>query len=206
MLPSITKRGVIVMKKRIGLDIDGTITDPATFVPYLNKDFNKKFTLADLSEYDLTKILRISDKEFWDWMEINEPTIYAEAELAYGAKQALLNWSKEHELIYITARRKHLTDVTTSWFANRQVPYHHIELVGKHDKLEAVKAQKLDVFLEDKHDNAVMISEEFAIPVLLFDTPYNQMPTPKSVVRVRNWQEAYHWMARWLKSGEASSI
>ena len=28
------------MKKRFGIDIDGTVTCPTTFVPYLNEGFN----------------------------------------------------------------------------------------------------------------------------------------------------------------------
>ncbi|WP_156321177.1 hypothetical protein [Bacillus sp. JCM 19041] len=188
----------MIVRKRFGLDIDGTITDPATFVPYINKDFNKTLTLDDLSEYDLTKVLNISDKEFWGWMETNEPLIYSQAELALHAEQTLHKWSKLHDLIFITARRNHLTEVTTSWFSKQKLPYNHIELVGKHDKLDAVREHKLDVFFEDKHDNAVAIAEEFNIPVLLFDTPYNRLNSPNNVIRVANWTEANNWIDNWL--------
>lgn len=187
------------MKKRFGLDIDGTITDPATFIPYINKDFNQILQLEDLTEYDLTKILQITDKEFWDWMEHKEPIIYAQAELALDAERVLHKWSKTHDLIYITARRSHLTEVTTSWFTNQALPYTDIELVGKHDKIDAVKKHRLDVFFEDKHDNAVAIAEECSIPVLLFDTPYNRMSIPSNVIRVTHWSEAEQWIEKWIE-------
>ena len=86
---------------------------------------------------------------------------------------------KAHELIYISARRNHLLDVTEKWFKQNEVHYHHIELIGTHDKLEAVKKYNIDIFFEDKHDNACDISEECNIPVILFNTPYNQDPVPR---------------------------
>ncbi|ARK29363.1 5' nucleotidase, NT5C type [Halalkalibacter krulwichiae] len=187
------------VKKRMGLDIDGTITCPTTFIPYLNKHFKKSLTLEDITEYDLTSVLGISEKQFWEWMGENEGIIYEEAELAKGAETTLHEWTKSHDLIYITARRNHLADVTTKWFTQKSIPYDHIELVGKHDKIEAVKNHKLDIFFEDKHDNAVAIAEEFNIPVILMDTPYNRLPAPKTVVRANNWVEAKEWVNNWIK-------
>ncbi|GAE24743.1 HAD-superfamily hydrolase-like protein [Halalkalibacter wakoensis JCM 9140] len=187
------------MRKRFGLDIDGTVTDPNTFVPYLNKHFNKSLTLDDLTEYDLTSILNISEEQFWEWMGQHEGLIYEQAELAEHAEPILHEWTKHHQLIYITARRNHLSDVTQKWFMSKAVPYDHIELVGKHDKLEAVREHQLDIFFEDKHDNAVAIAEEFNIPVILMDTPYNRLPSPTNVVRAQNWLEAKEWVDKWIK-------
>ncbi|WP_100372425.1 5' nucleotidase, NT5C type [Bacillus sp. FJAT-45037] len=186
-------------KKRFGLDIDGTITDPDTFVPHLNKHFDQQLTLDDLTEYDLTSILNISEQEFWDWLTKHEGDIYTEAKLAPFAEKALLNWSTEHDLIYITARRKHLDVITKSWFQSNKVPFNHIELVGGHNKLEAVRKHDLDIFFEDKHDNAVMIAEEFKIPVILMDTPYNRLSIPDNVIRAHTWQEATDWVDQWMK-------
>ncbi len=184
--------------KRIGLDIDGTITDPSTFIPYLNKHFNKKLTLDDIVEYDLTGVLKITEQEFWAWMGEYEGTIYERAELAPHAEPILHQWNEEHELIYITARREHLATVTKDWFVHRSLPFDHIELVGTHDKIEAVRKHNLDIFFEDKHDNAVAVAEEFNIPVILMDTPYNRLPIPKNVIRAKNWLEAKRWVDQWL--------
>jgi uncharacterized protein len=51
----------------------------------------------------------------------------------------------------------------------------------------------------------VAISEECKIPVILFNTPYNQDPVPKRVIRVNNWQEASAWVNQWM-SGEPATI
>lgn len=131
---------------RLGIDIDGTVTAQDTFVPYLNRSFHLSITLDDMTDYDLTKLLNITDEEFWEWMNVHEAAIYKEAKLAEFAKQALDGLKEEHRLIYITARRGHLEDVTLDWFANRNIHYDHIELVGGHHKVEAVKNTALIYF------------------------------------------------------------
>ncbi|MBU9712098.1 hypothetical protein [Evansella tamaricis] len=177
-------------KRRFGIDIDGTVTDPATFVPYLNEHFNKSFTLDDLKEYELSGLLGITPEEFWKWMLVHEKHIYSNSNLAAHAKGILTDWNMFHELFYISARSKEYHDITTDWFNRQELPFHHIELLGSHNKLEAVKKHGVDIFFEDKHDNACAIAEECKIPVILMDTPYNRESVPTLVYRVDNWIRA----------------
>lgn len=102
-------------------------------------------------------------------------------------------------MYFISARGSHLQQVTEEWFLENALEFDHIELIGNHDKIEAAKKYEVDIFLEDKHDNAVMIHEACGIPVILFDTPYNQDPLPNGVIRVRNWIEANAWAEDWLQ-------
>ncbi len=185
---------------RIGLDIDGTITHPETFIPYLNEHFKKNLSLDDIVEYDLTRVLNISRKQFEKWMNEYEASIYRRAQPAPYAAQILREWQKKHTLIYITARRRHLEMVTKNWFQQRALPFDYIELVGHHDKVDAIKKHDVDVFFEDNHRNAVQIAEQCDIPVLLFDLPYNRLPVPKNVVRVKNWLEAKRWFEETFES------
>ncbi|UCZ54533.1 hypothetical protein LGQ02_07165 [Bacillus shivajii] len=177
-------------KKRFGIDIDGTVTDPATFIPYLNEHFKKELTIHDIKEYELSTALGVTKEDFWKWMKIHEPNIYAQAELAIDAHQILTEWTNEHELYYISARPTEYLNLTTDWFNKTKVPYDHIELIGTHDKISAVKQHRVDLFFEDKHDNACNIAEECEIPVILMDTPYNQDPVHKLVNRAKDWQAA----------------
>ncbi|MGE6629295.1 5' nucleotidase, NT5C type [Bacillus sp. NPDC077027] len=179
---------------RLGIDIDGTVTAQDTFVPYLNESFQCAMTLDDMTEYDLTKLLNITNEEFWGWMNEHEPLIYKHAKLAFGAKEMLDQLKKKHQLIYITARRAHLTDLTYEWFKENQVHYDAIELVGGHHKLEAVRKHQIDVFFEDHHGNATMIAQGANIPVILFNSPYNQMPVDDRIIRVNHWTEAFEWL------------
>ena len=186
------------MVKRFGIDIDGTVTCPTTFVPHINESFNLGITLDDMKEYDLCPLLGITEQEFWKWMDEKEPTIYSTAPLAPFAKKVLDTWKNKHELVYISARRNHLTDITYKWFKDYDIHYNKIDLIGSHNKLAAVKQHKIDLFFEDKHDNACDISEEYKIPVILFNTPYNQDPIPTNVIRVNDWNEAKNWVDKWM--------
>ncbi|PKG21930.1 5' nucleotidase, NT5C type [Niallia nealsonii] len=189
------------MKKlRFGIDIDGTVTSPSTFVPYLNESFQLNITLEDIKEYDLYPLVSVPKEEFDQWFINNEPKIYTASPLAEGANIVLQKWAKEFELYFISARGSHLLELTKEWFANNGLSFDHIDLIGTHDKISAAKKYKVDLFFEDKHDNAVMIHEQCGIPVLLFDTPYNRDPIPEGVIRVADWNEAYTWVNKWAKS------
>lgn len=187
------------MKIRFGIDIDGTVTCPTSLIPYLNKAFHLNLTLEDIKQYDLMPLVDVSEQEFANWFKVNEPEMYEKSPLAEGSKEVLIKWALEHELYFISARGKHLFEITQNWFLKNKIPFNHIELIGTHHKIEAVKQHKVNIFLEDKHDNAVMISEQCNIPVLLFDTPYNRDPIPSQVIRVKNWAEAAEWVDDWIK-------
>lgn len=187
------------MKKRFGIDIDGTVTCPKALIPHINAGFNLNITLDDLTEYEITECLNIPKEDFYKWFIQTEPKIYAESPLADGAKLVLSKWLHQHELYFISARSNTLFDVTKTWFHQHEINYDHIELIGSHDKVSTAKKHRVDLFFEDKHDNAVAISEELNIPVILFDTPYNRKPSPENVIRVQHWNEAENWVANWLQ-------
>ncbi|WOV88839.1 hypothetical protein QWT69_06975 [Sporosarcina oncorhynchi] len=181
---------------RFGIDIDGTVTCPTSLLPHINEKFGCNLILDDIKEYDLTKAIRIDEKEFSEWYRSAESVIYETSPAQEYAKMILSEWKKRYELFYISARGENVMDCTRQWFDNEQIPYDHIELIGTHHKIEAAKEFKVDVFFEDKHDNAVGIHEELNIPVLLFDTPYNREPIPEGVIRVNGWKEANEWIKK----------
>ncbi len=180
------------MRKRFGIDIDGTLTCPTTFVPFINQTLNKNITFDDITQYDLTPLMGLDEEGFWKWMDEMEPIIYKDAPLAKGAKGIVQKWKNQFDLFFISARRNHLYEVTNNWFSKQEINYDHLELIGTHNKIAAVKKHGIDLFFEDKHDNACDISEECGIPVILFDTPYNREPVPSNVYRVSDWLEADH--------------
>ncbi|HAB33590.1 MAG TPA: hypothetical protein DCE40_05715 [Exiguobacterium sp.] len=63
-------------------------------------------------------------------------------------------------------------------------------MTGSHDKVQVVRDLSLDLFMEDRLENAVQIAEDTFIPVILFDAPYNRKAVPNNVIRVASWNEA----------------
>ena len=185
-------------KPRFGIDIDGTVTTPDTLIPHINKQYKTNIVLDDVIEYDFLSAFPhpVDRQEFAKWFKENEAYMYSVSAIAQDAKTILETWQHTYELFYISARDTSVFDITQKWFEDNSVPFHHIELIGSHDKLSVAKKHKVDVFFEDKHDNAVMLAEELKIPVLLFDTPYNRKTIPANVVRINNWNEANHWILK----------
>ena len=181
-------------KYRFGIDIDGTVTCPTSLLPHINKAFSCNLVLDDIKEYDLTKAFPVSNEDFYKWFREAEPEIYATSPIQVDAHAILTEWKKEHELYFISARGQNVRDVTLQWFVEQNLEYDHIELIGTHDKIQTARNYEIDVFFEDKLDNAVGIAEDLNIPVLLFNTPYNQQAVPNGVIRVNNWVEANHWI------------
>lgn len=191
------------MKIRFGIDIDGTVTSPNAILPHINKAFGLNITLDDVKQYELDPLVDITKEEFAKWYLQNEQTIYAESPLAEGAKNVLNSWKNKYELYFISARGPYLLSLTKDWFLQQKIDFDHIDLLGSHNKIAAAKQYDVDVFFEDKHDNAVMIHEECGIPVVLFDTPYNRAPVPNGVIRVQNWEEAAQWIDHWDYTAKA---
>ncbi|NGQ97292.1 hypothetical protein G3578_19320 [Brevibacillus sp. SYP-B805] len=177
----------------IGIDIDGTVTDPGSIVPLMNEAFGKNLSYADCTDYNLASVYNISDEQFLSWLDEYGSRLYREAPVHGNADEILRCWHREgqHRLVYISAREEKHLNVTLEWFKRNRIPYHEIDLIGSHDKLQAAQKWRVDLFLEDRLENALQLSAELQIPVFLFDTPYNQGALPPLVRRIYSWQEVH---------------
>lgn len=173
----------------IGIDIDGTVTDPGSILPFMNEAFGRNLSLADCFEYNLATVYDIPEEDFDKWLDEQGEQLYRSAILHSQADVILKQWYQSHRLVYISAREQKHLPVTYEWLKRHDIPYHTVDCIGSHDKLSSAKKWGVEVFLEDRKENAVQLAEELQIPVFLFDTPYNQGVLPKLVKRIRSWQE-----------------
>lgn len=57
------------MKKRFGIDIDGTVTSPASLIPFLNDAFGTNIKYEDITQYELTPFVNVTEDELAKWFE-----------------------------------------------------------------------------------------------------------------------------------------
>ncbi|MFT9488076.1 5' nucleotidase, NT5C type [Tepidibacillus decaturensis] len=174
----------------LGIDIDGTVTDPYTFIPHLNQYFNKNFLYNEITTYDLTKLYNIDEEEYLNWYSHYGADIYQTAPLAKDAKKTLSYLKQSYRLIYISAREEEYRLPTMKWFESQGLPFDRVVLTGSPNKIQQAIEYEIDLFLEDHYVASCQMAQELNIPILLFDTPYNQGPLPEQVTRVYSWQEA----------------
>lgn len=183
-------------KYSFGIDIDGTVTTPEFLLPYINNAFNTNLVLDDIKTYDLTQAFTVEKEDFFKWYKKEELNLYRNPPVQLYAQRILSNWFPNVALNYITAREENSREVTQNWFKTNQLPYDVIDIVGGTDKAIAARKYEVQLFMEDKHDNAIHLHEELDVPVLLFDAPYNRQPIPDGVIRVTNWLQAEQWVKK----------
>jgi uncharacterized protein len=198
-------------KFKYGIDIDGTVTDPSFFLQYVGSKFNTDVTYEQVTEYDIEKFLGVSREELEKFLDMQQKHMYEQSPAIPTAQKVLKKWEqyKEAELRFISARPNKYTEVTREWFERNNIPYDGLHLLGGHDKRRYVTESGIHLFLEDRYENAVEISEDCRIPVILMDTPYNRKPVPDKVYRAYSWKEAeylaksfyFKWKLKQQKGG-----
>ena len=183
-------------KYSFGIDIDGTVTGQEFLLPFINNHFKTNLVLDDIKQYDLSEALPVSTEDFYKWFYATELEMYKNPPLQQDVVRILNRWHPDTNLNFITARNSNATDVTETWLQSSKIPYDALEIVGNASKIHAAKKQNVELFFEDKHENAIILAEELDIPVILFDAPYNRQSTPKNIVRVNHWQEAEQWVKK----------
>lgn len=186
---------------RIGIDIDGVLTDVKKWqLDYASKFFAEKYNMKIINYkgYEISDIFDVDDKldnEFWD-------TYYDEyctnIECRRFAGEVIKKLKDEgHEIYIITARYltnrkdkigKKYQDVVLNWLDKNKIQYDKI-IYSPEDKLNICIEEKIDLMIEDKVDNIMKISD--IIPVICFHANYNEQCIRKNVIRCYSWYDIY---------------
>ncbi len=174
----------------IGIDIDGTLTGAYDWLPMANHYFKKSIREEDIIEYDIHKVLAISRDEYEIFYSQFGREIHKNAPIRDDVKLVLDNLYLDHRLHYITARSPLMKNVTNHWLNKHDLPITSLSLLGSHSKLSRAYELGCDIFIEDRYENALELSQG-GLMVILIDTNYNRKPLPKGVTRVKTWKEVY---------------
>ena len=186
---------------RIGIDIDGVLTDIEQWQidvgsKFYYEKYNKK--IINPMGYDFSEIFEIEenlDSELWreyifDYA-INEPARKYAGEVINELKK------EGNEIYIITARfltdkdtkiGEKMRNIVIKWLEQYNICYDKI-IFTPEEKLDICLENNIDLMIEDKVDNINTISEK--IPVICFDARYNQECLGKNIIRCYSWYDIY---------------
>jgi len=186
---------------RIGIDIDGVLTDIEKFqIEYGSKYFYKKNKkIINYKGNETTDIFNINLKEddlFWN----DAIKHYIKEPARNYASEVIKKLKKEGNEIYIiTARTSNLTytdDIDTKkmhklvrkWLKKYNIYYDKL-IFSKEDKLEICLENNIDIMIEDKPKNINDISKK--IPVICYHANYNEQCSGINITRCYSWYDIY---------------
>lgn len=186
---------------RIGIDIDGVLTDIEQWQLDVGGKFFSKYykSVVNNEGYEITEIFDISnelDEEFWK--EYLYEYVTKEPSRKF-ASEVIKKLKEDGNEIYIVTAR-YLTDrntedgekmrkIVVNWLAEQKIDYDEI-IFSPEDKKENCKKYNIDIMIEDKVDNINKISS--IIPVICFHAGYNKECKGKNIYRVYNWYDIYN--------------
>lgn len=176
-------------KLTLGIDIDGTLTEFDSFLPYLNQLLNTQVKPEQIIQYDLHEIFGMEYQAFSDLFDQHSIPMYQKSVPRPCAKDQLQWMDRRFEIVYITARYREFEKLTQEWLREHGFPSRHIVCTGSHDKVEAIRNHQVKLMVEDRLENALQIWNDLRVPVYLLDTPYNQAKLPSGVIRVNTWHD-----------------
>ena len=189
---------------RIGIDIDGVLTDVERWqLDYGSKFYYERYQkeIVDFEGYDTNQIFNVDDKldeEFWREY-FKEYSLNVEARKF--ANEVIDKLKQEgHQIYIITARGSFLShsadvmsieenqQIVLNWLKNNHINYDKI-IFSPEDKLDICKENNIDLMIEDKVDNINKISK--IIPVICFHAGYNKDCKNSNIIRCYSWYNIY---------------
>lgn len=186
---------------RIGIDIDGVLTDIEQWQLDVGGKFFSKYNKSVVNNegYEITEIFDISnelDDEFWN--EYLYEYVTKEPSRKYASEVIKKLKDDGNEIYIVTARYltdkdtddgKRMRKIVVNWLKEQNIFYDEI-IFSPEDKKENCKKYNIDIMIEDKVDNINKISS--IIPVICFHAGYNKECKGNNIYRVYNWYDIYN--------------
>ena len=187
---------------RIGIDIDGVLTDIEQYQIDLGTKylyFKGGARIENLNAYyskDLFGISEEDDDEFWRQIIFDYVTKEPARKFAGEVIQKLKDEGNEiyiitargSDLSYTNIKRKEMHELVMKWLKDNSIYYDKI-LFTPEDKLEICLEHQIDIMIEDKPQNIFDISTQ--IPVICFHANYNRECEGKNITRCYSWYDIY---------------
>ncbi len=170
---------------RIGVDIDGVVSDSYTFwLGELNRHYGKN--VKEIHDYQMHLIFDVPWEDMNNFFIENVERLFMTPSPMPGARGALDRLRRAHQIYLVTARREVEEEITLRWLGLHKIPYDELMVVGDRNKAEVCLEYRLELFIEDYAGNAAKIAAA-GVPVIILDAPYNRVDLPREVTRCYNW-------------------
>lgn len=184
---------------RIGIDIDGVLTDEKRCVI----DYGTKFFAENNIPY-IVRDDRYYGKEIFDVTEQEYKLFLNNYIFEYSvnspirpfANEIIRKLKQEHEIIIITARdfttyeneyQNKMQEIVKKWLYDNGILYD--EIIFSKNKDIICKEKEIDIMIEDSPENIMSISKN--IPVLCYTQSYNKNVNNKNVYKCYSWYDIY---------------
>jgi len=180
----------------IGIDIDDTITNSSeVFVKYAIK-YNKEKKInypIDTTTLDQEKAFGWNNNNKKEFASLYLKKILREANPHQDVVKVIRKLKDSgHKIFFITARTDEevlgVYDFTREWLLNNNIYFDKL-IVNSVDKVNICKANHINVFIDDNYETCKNVFEELNIPVLMFQTKYNEIFSDFNFECVKNWEE-----------------
>lgn len=189
---------------RIGIDIDGVLTDRERFVmDYISKycvENNIEYNIGD-SNYEDCKTFNISkeqENDFWnkylEYYSINEKARPFASEIIKKLKE------DGHEIYIITARwltnrddniGNKMREIVKNWLYENKILYDKLifSKASNERKSQEIIENKIDLIIEDSPNNINELSK--VVPVICYHAEYNKNCLGSKIIRCYSWYDIY---------------
>lgn len=190
---------------RIGIDIDGVLTDIEQFVmnniPKYCTENNIEYNICNI-DYDHSKTFNITkEQEMNFWNKYLES--YAINEKARPFASEIIDKLKKdgYEIYIITARwltnrddeiGSKMRNIVKNWLYENKISYDKLVFskAEKEKKSQEIIEFKIDLMIEDSPSNINEISN--IIPVICYNAEYNKECVGNNIIRCYSWYDIYN--------------
>ena len=188
---------------KIGIDIDGVLTDIEQWeLDYFSKYYLEKYNkcIKNPKEYGSYKIFEgtveednlLWNKAIWDYIE--EPPRKFASEIIKKLKnennEIYIITNRTSDLSYVPDMSKEqMEGIVKKWLERYEIIYDKL-IFSNSDKLDICIENDINVMIEDNPFNINKISA--AIPVICFNSGYNESCIGINIYRAYSWYDIYH--------------
>lgn len=185
------------------VDMDDVLCQTAQhFLTILERDFGKRFTFEQLTDFDVGEACALTAEEREElYLIVHQREELLSIPPIPGAVEVLQQWSAHgYEIAIVTGRPPDTYEPSVQWLKQHGVPHNSILIVDKYGRfapdgsrcisLEALMNHSFCWAVEDSPIMAMYLASQMKIAVALLDRPWNRKDTSHQLVsRHNNWTE-----------------